>query len=302
MATITVVPTDPKEAAPPEAPDGPVTISDIAMSTDGVMELTDGVRREALEVRLKKAKQPERHKIETRREALEIKLHHRDHGPKTQEEVRREALEVQLRDAKLRGEVEKEEETKEAVEQIAKLQRVPSAQRGRSFHRARSSANELRRRASSLLEMGGLLPSMVKKVGSRAAKEGEEFVGFVADAHTQLKSALTREREEMRRLEAEMEAERKEAERRERARVLENHLKKRLEVHELEELRVERARKLAKDMQQLREVFDELLLTEATYLGDLNFVLMRYLLPLREMMSVRAALAPPPCEHCPSTV
>ena len=176
-------------------------------------------RKEALEVKLKPAtpKDSSKRKSNTRREALEVKLTRAEAAPRAPEQVRREALEIQLQSVTNRktgefGDVSGNEE-KEGLAKLEQLRKVePITPR-------QSSAQALRKRASSLLAVGGLKPSLLKNKrrggGDGAEGGGGSFEGFVHaahDAHAQLKQALAAQQAELERLEAEMEREREEEE------------------------------------------------------------------------------------------
>ena len=250
-----------------------------------------------------------------RREALEVKLKTTQRQAPKVQEVKREALEVKLKPRRKsrHGETEKfEPPPLEALE--VQLVKVPSSVRHSSI------VSELRKRASSIVHYGGVKPSELKKMAA-AHEEGRanEFVGFVSEAHDLMKRALEQQQQELMRIErhqreeeARMEAERqqREANIKGRKQLLEELLMKkqqkaqatseaeeaaRVAVEEAEaEAAVEEAaasrRQLEADRKQLREVFAELLATEASYRADLRFVSRRYLTPLREVMA-------PPSHH-----
>ena len=209
------------------------------MSTRGAphyLPEPEPVRREALEIKLEHRERAPTVQEEVRREALEVKLAKRERGPQKKQEVRREALEVKLK-ARDHGEKEQEEEAKEGLEQLNKLHKVSSHERGKSFVGVLPSVADLRRKASSLVAMGGVKPSMVKQLGNQEGGAGEDaqFVGFISDAHDQMKQALAEQEAQLRRIEAAMEEERqaqaKLKERREKARMLEQHLLARQQAH-----------------------------------------------------------------------
>ena len=249
-----------------------------------------------------------KHLPEVRREALEVQL---KTTPRKAEvpgdpEVRKEALEVQLRSAARDKTAEQKlEEEREALAKAKALRKVPSMQRGRSVKGARLSMLEMKRRASSLLAMGGVKPSLLKAQAKQREDRGtaeedldDEMLGFVTDAHAALKRVLEEQQKQLARLEAKAEQERNAAAKKERQLLLERHLKdkqrvveartaeeaERIREQQAEERRQRDAADRAKDARQLCEVIEEIITTEATYLGDLTFVTHQYLRPLRGML------------------
>ena len=248
-------------------------------------------RKEALEVKLRAVKAvvaatPKR-KSTTRREALETKLKHYVQEPaeKRKSEIYREALEVKLHHADAPAAEERQSQLespeREGLAKLEQLKKVPEAERTRP---KRNSIAEFRKRASSLMALaGGIKPSMLKQAGGGGGA-GDEMKAFVTGAHDQLKAALEKQQAELARIEKEMEQDRKERKKAERKEFLEQHLKARQEETTKQEMQQQREKQQAHDREQMREVFDELLQTEATYLGDLEFVRVRYLTPMRELL------------------
>ena len=111
----------------------------------------------------------------------------------------------------------------------------------------------------------------------------------MSSAHEQLKGVLAHQQQVLARMEAE-EAERKESTRRARNYFHEQHVKAQQEEATKQQLKEGREKQQARDKQQLHEVFDELLATEATYLADLILIRDRYLVPLRKLL-------PPTAHH-----
>ena len=195
---------------------------------------------------------------------------------------------------------------REALAKASELRRVASQERTRGSFT--SMRKDLQRRASSLMQMGGIKPSLLKqrREGGGTANEpqsgedaDETFITFVNEAHAQLQHVLLKQKEEMARIDARIEAERIAAEKKERALLLERHLKQKREVQsardeaEAERLRATQvaerealeAKERHRDEQHLCDVFDEILETEATYLADLKAVHRHFLVPLRSWLS-----------------
>ena len=196
----------------------------------------DDTHREALGVQLKKREarsvKQQQEEAEGLRKARELQEggKKKERAPELDapEEVRKEALEIQLKkrgqSVELEVEVEGEKDPeKEGLNKLGQLNRVPSAQRGKSFIGARPSMTEMRKRASSFLQMGGVKPSLLKAKGKQAEEprsaedDGDEFLVLLPNAHNAMKELLAKQQEELARLEAKAEAERKAAERKERA-------------------------------------------------------------------------------------
>ena len=302
----------------------PIEVETVNISTSRSMPVSNGskrsslTRREALEVKLKKTQLAARERAEDEKEGLKMAQDIRSgkvaaRAVVVQREApqapRKEALEIQLRSTskeRLRQTEREEASPSQTVEGLAKrneLKRVNSELRQKAGA-MRDPRVSMRRRASSLMAMGGIKPSLMKAAKARREGSGEDeasddFVGFVSVAHSQMKQALADQQAELARLEAEMEEKRKEAQKAERAEMLNRHLgamraaQAAKDEEAMEALRAEQAAERrkrdemdrAREERLLDEVFDEIIETEATYLNDLRFVSSRFLMPMRGMLT-----------------